>query len=49
MRTLAALQHADSGFVTLGDIDILNDKSNVREILGYLPQEFGVYPKVKSY
>jgi len=49
MRTLATLQQADSGSATLGDIDILNDKSKVREILGYLPQEFGVYPKVSSY
>jgi ABC-type multidrug transport system ATPase subunit len=49
MRTLATLQEADSGSVTLGDIDILKDKSKVREILGYLPQEFGVYPKISSY
>ena len=49
MRTLATLQQADSGTATLGDIDILNDKAKVREILGYLPQEFGVYPKVTSY
>ena len=49
MRTLATLQQADSGSATLGDIDLLNDKSKVREILGYLPQEFGVYPKVSSY
>ncbi|CAZ98496.1 MULTISPECIES: ABC transporter ATP-binding protein [Flavobacteriaceae] len=49
MRTLATLQQADSGSVTLGEIDILNDKSEVRKILGYLPQEFGVYPKVSSY
>jgi ABC-type multidrug transport system ATPase subunit len=49
MRTLATLQQADSGSVMLGDIDILKDKTKVREILGYLPQEFGVYPKVSSY
>ena len=49
MRTLATLQQADSGSVMLDDIDILNDKSKVRKILGYLPQEFGVYPKVSSY
>ena len=48
MRTLATLQQADSGSVMLGDIDILNDKSKVRKILGYLPQEFGVYPKVSA-
>ena len=49
MRTIATLQEADSGSITLGDIDVLKDKSKVREILGYLPQEFGVYPKITSY
>lgn len=49
MRTLATLQQADSGSVTLGDLDILKDKAEVRKILGYLPQEFGIYPKVSSY
>ena len=49
MRTLATLQQADSGSVTLRDIDVLNEKEKVREILGYLPQEFGVYPKISSY
>lgn len=49
MRTLATLQQADAGTIQLDDIDILNDKAKVREILGYLPQEFGVYPKVSSY
>lgn len=49
MRTLATLQQADSGSVMLGDLDILNNKAEVRKILGYLPQEFGVYPKVTSY
>ncbi|MGB5203723.1 MAG: ATP-binding cassette domain-containing protein, partial [Eudoraea sp.] len=49
MRTLATLQQADSGSATLGDIDVLKDKAKVREILGYLPQEFGVYPKISSY
>ena len=49
MRTIATLQQADTGSVLLGDIDVLKDKEKVREILGYLPQEFGVYPKVSSY
>ncbi|OUR95589.1 multidrug ABC transporter ATP-binding protein [Flavobacteriales bacterium 34_180_T64] len=49
MRTLATLQQADSGSAMLDNIDILNDKAQVRKILGYLPQEFGVYPKVSSY
>ena len=48
MRTLATLQKADSGSVKMGDIDILKDTEEVRQILGYLPQEFGVYPKVSS-
>jgi ABC-2 type transport system ATP-binding protein len=45
MRTLATLQDADSGSVTLGEIDVLNNKDAVRKVLGYLPQEFGVYPR----
>ncbi len=49
MRTLATLQESDSGTVHVGDIDILKDKDKVRQFLGYLPQEFGVYPKVSSY
>lgn len=45
MRTLATLQEADSGSVFLDDLDVLKEKHEVRKILGYLPQEFGVYPK----
>jgi ABC-type multidrug transport system ATPase subunit len=48
MRTLATLQEADSGSATLDDIDVLRDKDRVRRLLGYLPQEFGVYPKVTA-
>ena len=48
MRTLATLQDADAGTVTMGDIDVLRDKAQVRRILGYLPQDFGVYPKVSA-
>ena len=48
MRTLATLQDADSGTVTLGDIDVLREKDKVRSILGYLPQEFGVYPRTSA-
>ena len=48
MRTLATLQEADSGSARLDDIDVLRDKAQVRRILGYLPQEFGVYPKVTA-
>ena len=45
MRTIATLQEPDSGTITLGDIDVLSEKDRVRETLGYLPQEFGVYPR----
>jgi ABC-type multidrug transport system ATPase subunit len=48
MRTLATLQEADSGSVLLGEIDVLREKDAVRRTLGYLPQEFGVYPKVSA-
>jgi ABC-type multidrug transport system ATPase subunit len=48
MRTIATLQEADSGTIQLGDIDVLKEKDAVRRMLGYLPQEFGVYPKVSA-
>jgi len=48
MRTLATLQDADSGSVRLGDLDVLNNKDEVRKVLGYLPQEFGVYPRTSA-
>jgi ABC-type multidrug transport system ATPase subunit len=52
MRTLATLQDADSGSVQLtdapGTINVLRDKDAVRRVLGYLPQDFGVYPKVSA-
>ena len=48
MRTLATLQEADSGSATFDELDVLRDKAGVRRILGYLPQEFGVYPKVTA-
>jgi ABC-2 type transport system ATP-binding protein len=48
MRTLATLQEADSGTVTLGDINVLQDKDAVRRALGYLPQEFGIYPRISA-
>ena len=48
MRTLATLQEADSGTVKLGTIDVLREKDSVRRLLGYLPQEFGLYPKVTA-
>ena len=48
MRTIAGLQDADSGSITVGDINVARDKQALREILGYLPQEFGLYPKVTA-
>jgi ABC-type multidrug transport system ATPase subunit len=48
MRTLATLQEADAGTATMGDVDVLRDKAAVRRTLGYLPQDFGVYPKVSA-
>ncbi|MDD3045757.1 MAG: ABC transporter ATP-binding protein [Candidatus Delongbacteria bacterium] len=48
MRTIATLQDADEGSVTLDGIDVLNEKDRVREMLGYLPQEFNLDPKVTA-
>ena len=49
MRTIAALQDADNGSITVGEIDVAQDKQALREIIGYLPQEFGVYPKISAH
>ena len=48
MRTIAGLQDSDSGTIKIGDINVETDKQALREILGYLPQEFGLYPKIKA-
>lgn len=48
MRTLATLQEADTGEIFLGDINVITQKDEVRKVLGYLPQEFGVYPKINA-
>jgi len=48
MRILATLLEADAGRVTLGDVDVLADKDEVRKHLSYLPQDFGVYPKISA-
>src|SRR5580692_4870003 len=48
MRTIATLQDADAGSIRLGDLDVLADKPAARRLLGYLPQEFGVYPRVTA-
>jgi ABC-type multidrug transport system ATPase subunit len=46
MRTIATLQEPDSGQIWLGEIDVLRQKDEVRKRLGYLPQDFGVYPRI---
>lgn len=48
MRTIATLQDPDTGTIRLGNLDVLADKPATRRVLGYLPQEFGVYPKVSA-
>jgi ABC-type multidrug transport system ATPase subunit len=48
MRMIATLQEPDEGSIHLGDTDVLRQKDEVRKILGYLPQEFGLYPKVSA-
>ena len=49
MRILATLQECDSGSVFADDIDVLDEKDAVRRMLGYLPQDFGVYPRVSAW
>ncbi|MBK8263441.1 MAG: ABC transporter ATP-binding protein [Nannocystis sp.] len=48
MRTLATLQEPESGTVRLGELDLLREKDAVRRVLGYLPQEFGLYPNLSA-
>jgi ABC-2 type transport system ATP-binding protein len=48
MRTIATLQDPDSGSIRFGSIDVLTDKDAIRRQLGYLPQDFGVYPKTSA-
>jgi len=48
MRTIATLQSPDTGSINFKGIDVLNDPMSLRKVLGYLPQEFGVYPKVSA-
>ena len=48
MRTIATLQEADNGSIFLDNLDVLKEKEAVRKILGYLPQDFGVYPKINA-
>ncbi len=49
MRTIATLQDPDSGSIELDGLNVLTQKNEVRKILGYLPQEFGVYPKMSAF
>ena len=49
MRTVATLQEPTSGSIRFGDIDVLADPESLRKTLGYLPQDFGVYPRVSAY
>jgi ABC-type multidrug transport system ATPase subunit len=48
MRTIATLQEPDTGQIHLGALDVLHDKEELRKRLGYLPQDFGVYPRVSA-
>ena len=48
MRTIATLQEPDAGSIHLDKLDVLRQKEEVRKILGYLPQDFGVYPRVNA-
>ena len=49
MRTIATLQDADEGSIKLNDIDIISNKLEARKVLGYLPQQFGLYPKISAF
>jgi len=49
MRSLATLQRIDAGSMKFGDIDITTQPDRLRDVLGYLPQDFGVYPKVSAW
>lgn len=48
MRTIATLQDPDEGRIRLGSLDVLRDKDQLRQVLGYLPQDFGVYPHLTA-
>ena len=49
MRTVATLQQPTAGMIRFGDIDVLSESERLRKTLGYLPQDFGVYPRVSAY
>src|SRR5690242_5719765 len=49
MRTIATLQSPTEGSIRFGDIDVIGDPHRLRRTLGYLPQDFGVYPRITAY
>lgn len=49
MRTIATLQQPDDGLIKFDDIDVIEQSNELRRRLGYLPQEFGVYPRISAY
>ena len=49
MRTIATLQTPTEGTIRFGDIDVIREPERLRRTLGYLPQDFGVYPRVSAY
>lgn len=49
MRTIATLQTPSKGAIRFGDIDVIKEPERLRQVLGYLPQDFGVYPRVSAY
>ncbi len=49
MRTIATLQTATSGAIRFGEIDVVAEPERLRRTLGYLPQDFGVYPRISAY
>ena len=48
MRTISTLQEADTGSILFENLDVLKQKNEMRKVLGYLPQQFGVYPKISA-
>ncbi|SUJ01872.1 Uncharacterized ABC transporter ATP-binding protein YbhF [Sphingobacterium spiritivorum] len=48
MRTIATLQKPDSGSIQFDNINVLENQMELRKVLGYLPQEFGVYPNLSA-
>jgi len=49
MRSIATLQTPTSGSIRFGEMDVIKDPEQLRRVLGYLPQDFGVYPRVSAY